>query len=191
MRAFLETPAVRRLLPCLPATEHHFRGTFPLGPARGSFGDRYVLIGDAAGLVRPFKGKGINSAVITGLRGARTCLEAGISGEAFAGFYAGCRDLTGDLWYGRLVRALALVLSRGGGLDPLLALARENAAVRRALYLSVSGEETYRNIARGAARAKVILPGIGAMLRPLLGRRRHRGTPASLQQDAPPPEGPS
>lgn len=164
MRAFLESPPVQRLLPRLPPIEHHFKGTFPLGPARGGFGDRYVLIGDAAGLVRPFKGKGINSAILTGVRAASTCLDLGISADAFADFFEGCADLTGDLWYGRLARALALALSKGGALDPLLALARENPAVRRALYLCVSGEDTYRNIARGALRKDVILPGLGALL---------------------------
>ncbi len=188
VQAFLELPAVRRLLPRLPPVEHHFKGTFPLGPTRGSFGDRYVLIGDAAGLVRPFKGKGINSAIITGLRAARTCLAVGISAEAFAKFYEACRDLTGDLCYGPLASALALAVSKGRALDPVLVLARENAAVRRALYLCASGEETYWNIVRGALRKDVILPGMGAVLRSLVGWRRSSMGTGAGQPDRQPPE---
>ena len=39
-------------------TLDYHRGCFPVKPAKHLFGDRYVTIGDAAGLIRPFKGKG-------------------------------------------------------------------------------------------------------------------------------------
>ncbi len=57
-----------------------------------------------------------------------------------------------------------LALAKGGALDPVLALARENAAVRRALYLCVSGEETYRKIVRDALRTDAILPEVNVEL---------------------------
>jgi len=87
MQVFLELPQIRELLPDHYEVEDYFKGSFPIGPAKRSFGDRYVIIGDAAGLVRPFKGKGIYSAILTGIRAARTILEGGLSREAFEGFY--------------------------------------------------------------------------------------------------------
>ena len=89
-----------------------------------------------------------------------------------------------------LVRPIALALSKRFALDPVLALARENAAVRRALYLCVSGEDTYRNIVRGALRRDMILPGLGAMLRSLLGRARYAAAMGAGQPGGSPPQDP-
>jgi len=146
MDAFLELPTVRSLLPPTPHTDY-FKGRFPIGLAKRSFGDRYVLIGDAAGLVRPFKGKGINSALTTGRIAAETLLQEGLSRTALAQFYRRCHELTGDLWYGRLMRRLAH-LSAHLSLDPILRLARQEPRLRQLLFDCVSGQETYRNIVR-------------------------------------------
>ncbi len=58
MNSFLDLPVVRRALPNLDdagvydANDLRFyRGRFPCSLARGYYGDRYVLVGDAAGLV--------------------------------------------------------------------------------------------------------------------------------------------
>lgn len=156
MQAFLQLPQVRKLLPERYEIKDYFKGTFPLGPARRSFGDRYVTVGDAAGLVRPFKGKGIYSAVLTGLRAAKTILEVGISREAFRHFYGECSELTRDVWYGRLVRILTLLLSKHLSFDPLIAMAKQDADVKQALYLAVSGHESYRNILLKYLRPKLV-----------------------------------
>lgn len=146
MEAFLALPRVRALLPARLHTDY-FKGRFPIGLARRSFGDRYVLIGDAAGLVRPFKGKGINSALFTGRLAAETLLREGTSRAALAQFYRRCHELTGDLWYGRLMRRLAH-LSAHLSLDPILRLAQQEPRLRQLLFDCVSGRETYRNIVR-------------------------------------------
>ena len=170
MQAFLDLPPMHRLLPPDRPMEDCFKGAFPVGPARGAYGDRYVTIGDAAGLVRPFKGKGITSAALTGIRAARTILDVGISAEAFRQYYTACADITQDLWYGRAIRQLAHLLSKHLGLDPILQQARRDAALHRALYLCVSGQDTYRNIARASLRPGLVAGCIGSVLR-CLGRR--------------------
>jgi flavin-dependent dehydrogenase len=71
MSRFLDLPAVKQVLPRgedLPSPRSkpnangfgYFMGRFPISVADNYCGDRYVVVGDAAGLVRPFKGKGVN-----------------------------------------------------------------------------------------------------------------------------------
>jgi flavin-dependent dehydrogenase len=156
MQAFLQLPQVVRLLPRDKAVESYYKGAFPVGPARGPFGDRYVTIGDAAGLVRPFKGKGITSATLTGIRAASTILRLGVSEQAFRQYYAACADITQDLWYGRAIRHLARLVSKRLSLDPILQQARRDADLQRALYLCVSAQDTYRNIVRNSLRLRLL-----------------------------------
>ena len=89
MKKFLNQPEVRGLLPNFPGnledypTDLQFyKGRIPRSLARGYYGDRFVVVGDAAGLVRAFKGKGVTTAVITGIRAAETILQHGISAWA-------------------------------------------------------------------------------------------------------------
>ncbi len=82
----------------------YFKGKFPTLPAKAPYGRRYVMIGDAAGLNRPFKGKGINSAVITGIRAAEAIVKHGCSVTAFKEYLASCAELTQDIPYGRILR---------------------------------------------------------------------------------------
>jgi len=145
MTAFLVRWA-SRLLPPACDIQGSFKGSFPLGPARCLYGDRYVVLGDASGLVRPFKGKGINAAIEAGWLAARTMLTAGVSRQAFDGFARGRQHLTGDLWYGRLVRWLAGIASHWGLLTPFLVEARRDANLRQSLFDCVSGRTSYRAI---------------------------------------------
>jgi flavin-dependent dehydrogenase len=156
MEAFLQLPQVVRLLPRDKAVESYYKGSFPVGPARGPFGGRYVTIGDAAGLVRPFKGKGITSATLTGIRAASTILDLGVSEQALRHYYAACADITQDLWYGRAIRLLARVVSKRLSLDPILQQARRDADLQRALYLCVSAQDTYRNIVHNSLRLRLL-----------------------------------
>ena len=146
MRGFLALPQVRELVSVEPEPERLYKGNFPVGLARGFYGDRFVVIGDAAGLVRPFKGKGITSAFLTGGYAAQTMLDAGISRAAFRGFAQACAEITGDMLYGRLVRRLAWLTSHGFSLDPALRLAARDSTLRDILFDCVSGRDTYRHI---------------------------------------------
>jgi len=110
MDQFLKLPAVKKVLPdnlndILPHL-YYFKGKFPTLPAKGICGDRYVLVGDAAGLNRPFKGKGINSAIVTGIRAAEVIVDKGISKEAFQEYLRRCSDLIDDIPYGKILRFL-------------------------------------------------------------------------------------
>jgi flavin-dependent dehydrogenase len=143
---FLRLPAVRGLLRCDPDPEDYFKGTFPVGLARRPFGNRYVTIGDSAGLVRPFKGKGVNSAIVTGHLAALTLLDHGVTEQAFARFWLQCDEFVRDVAYGKLVRRAAGFLSHGLSMQPVLDLARKDAGFRQILYDCVSGRETFRHI---------------------------------------------
>jgi len=132
-----------------PNDFRYFKGRFPISVARGFYGNRYVTIGDAAGLVRAFKGKGINSACLTGLWAAQAILTAGISANAFEHSYGrDCQEILSDIPYGRLVRQMVINASRLRLIDPALALAENHPALRRALFDAVSGHQPYRTIFR-------------------------------------------
>ncbi|MFQ6108304.1 MAG: NAD(P)/FAD-dependent oxidoreductase [Candidatus Aminicenantales bacterium] len=148
MDQFLRLPAVRRALPknadeLLPHL-YYFKGKFPTAPALGFFGDRYVLVGDAAGLNRPFKGKGINSAIITGIRAAEVMVEYGISREAFQEYQKRCSDLMADMPYGKALRWLMIQCAKYDLLDNIFEEAKKEPLLRKAFFNIVSGQETYK-----------------------------------------------
>lgn len=130
-----------------PKDFRYFKGRFPISVAKNFYGDRYVTIGDAAGLVRAFKGKGINSACLTGLWAARTILAIGFSARAFEQSYVrDCSEILCDIPYGHFVRHLAINASRLWQVDRVLALAEDHPALRRALFDAVSGHRSYSAI---------------------------------------------
>jgi flavin-dependent dehydrogenase len=171
MHAFLRRDAVRAVLPRLEEARGEgdlafFKGRFPISPSRAFYGDRWVVVGDAAGLVRPFKGKGVTSALQTGARAARTMLRDGISGRAFREYHRACRDITDDIPYGKAMRAVATRLRGWGLLDYVVALAERDAHLRRALFGAVSAQRTYRAIVHDLSSPRWIartLPRLVAM----------------------------
>jgi len=169
MDAFLSLPEVKEHLPEFNRDEmFYYEGRFPTAPARNPFGYRYVTAGDATGWMRPFKGKGINVAIVTGIKAAETMLEFGINREAFENYANSCRELLDDYIYGSGVRLLckygpSLVLTH------LIELAKVNPSIYEALYNSVSGQETYKNI-------------IKSMFKPVLIRKMAQGVIKSYLQ---------
>jgi flavin-dependent dehydrogenase len=162
MDRFLRSPAVQAVLPCLEDAQEerdlrYFKGRFPFSTARAFSGDRYVIVGDAAGLVRPFKGKGVNSALLTGAWAAQTMLTAGISARGFREYLRLCRDITDDLPYGKAMRALAINMSKWHLLNTVIALAEQDARLRHALFDSVSAHSTYRAIVHEMLDARWLL----------------------------------
>ena len=149
---FLHYEPMRRNLP--PTDHHHptqandlryFRGSFPVSVARHFYGDRYVIMGDAAGLVRAFKGKGINSACLTGIWAARCMMRTGISRQAFASdFKQACAEILDDIPYGQMTRRLVTMMQRLDLVDALLAVAEGEPRLRQALFQAVSGHSPYR-----------------------------------------------
>ncbi len=148
MDKFLNLLSVRRALPdnlddILPDL-YYFKGRFPTLPAKGVFGNRYVMIGDAAGLNRPFKGKGINSAVITGIKAAEAIINHGISKEALNKYLKSCSELSCDIPYGKTLRFLTNQCSKHGLLDSIIETAKKEKVLRNAFFNIVSGQETYK-----------------------------------------------
>lgn len=161
MDKFLNLSYVRKALPenlddCLPHL-YYFKGKFPTLPARGVFGDRYVMIGDAAGLNRPFKGKGINSAVITGIKAAEVIINRGISKSAFHHYLKECCELTDDIPYGKILRFLTIQSKKYGLLDGVLETAKEEQLLRRAFFSIVSGQETYKKTWKETRNFKLLI----------------------------------
>jgi len=153
MDYFLQGPAHQLLAfadrerPRNPKDYRYFKGRFPISVAKNFYGDRYVTIGDAAGLVRAFKGKGINSACLTGLWAARAIMTAGISARAFRDSYVrDCQEILCDIPYGHLVRQVVINASRLRQVDRVLSLAEHHPALRQALFDAVSGHRPYRAI---------------------------------------------
>jgi flavin-dependent dehydrogenase len=116
------------------------------------------VVGDAAGLVRAFKGKGVNSACLSGLWAAESMLMYGISREAFAeGYGQACAETVADLPYGRAVRLLTIVGANQHLLDPLIDVAQHEPILRAALFDAVSGHRSYRAIVGELLRPAVAI----------------------------------
>jgi flavin-dependent dehydrogenase len=171
---FFLSHCAARLVPPACDIQGAFKGSFPLGPARRLYGNRYLVLGDAAGLVRPFKGKGINAAIEAGWLAAQTMLGRGISGAAFEEFAISRRHLIGDLHYGRLVRWLTRLISRLSLLGPFIAEARRDVDLRQELFDCVSGRTTYRDVVLRRSNLR-LAPRMVAKCAMALIFRRNRG----------------
>jgi flavin-dependent dehydrogenase len=164
MDAFLMDPDVRKVLPCLenagrfdPNDLRYFKGRFPRGLAQNFTGDRFVMVGDAAGLVRAFKGKGVNSAIQTGVRAAQTILHAGISARAFQTYLTANLDIIHDLPYGQIMRRLTILAARSGLMDSVLRAAEKDTRLYQALFNAVSAYRPYQEVFREAFAPSSIL----------------------------------
>jgi flavin-dependent dehydrogenase/ribosomal protein S18 acetylase RimI-like enzyme len=168
---FLKLEEVQNLLPDFdPGGINYYEGRFPSAPARGAYGHRYALVGDATGWLRPFKGKGINTAIVTGLRAAEAMLEHGVSRRAFQHYARACADLLGDYRYGVMVRRMMLM----GALlflDPMIDVGKTDPLMYDALFNSVSGHDSYRNIISRSLKPRLVRK---VAVRVLRGVRKHR-----------------
>lgn len=156
MDEFLSHPNVKGYLPPYKNLVY-YKGSFPISPAKHFYQDRFVCVGDAGGLIRPLKGKGINSAILTGMRAAHIMLEVGISKEAFHRYYQMCHDLIDDAQYGKALRYLCNLSLRLNLLDALVELSKKDLILYRAFYNIVSGHETYTNIVKQSLDFKFAL----------------------------------
>ena len=163
MRAFLEMPEVRNVLSGKGKSNNiqdgsisFYKGRFPRSLARGYYGNRYVMVGDASGLVRAFKGKGATTAMLTGIRAADTIINHGISSHVFHYHYRNAnQDIIQDLPYGRGMRLVTLAMSNFGLMGIVLRAARKSPALRSALFGAVSGHTSYREVLGQVLRPNV------------------------------------
>jgi flavin-dependent dehydrogenase len=165
MLEFLNQPEVCALLPDSAAAPvdylsdiPFYKGRIPRSQARRYFGDRYVVVGDAAGLVRAFKGKGVTTAVITGIRAAETILQQGISEWAFQNYYyTSNMDIIRDLPYGQVMRYFTIFLARTRLLDPVIRAARQSPQLQSALFDAASAHAPYGQVIKQSFNLKIIL----------------------------------
>jgi len=156
MFSFLSLDIVRDHLPPLNRDSLEvYRGKFPGKPARGATGDRYLVVGDATGWMRPFKGKGINLAIHTGILAAETIVENGIGSASFKRYEERTRELREDYGYGTWMRHLCKAGEIAGTLGTVLSMAKVDQGVHDALFNAVSGHDSFRNIFRQYARPRV------------------------------------
>src|SRR3990167_7702650 len=149
MDSLLDLPEVRRLLPGFKREDlHYYSGKFPTCPAKNPYGDRYVMVGDATGWIRPFKGKGINTAIFTGLKAAETIIHYGISKRALENYTSNCKELADDFIYGLVVRYMTKLACRTGLFKVLMLMAQIDPQMYDAFYNAVSGQDSYKNIIR-------------------------------------------
>ncbi len=150
MDNFLLLPQVNKVLPSNFAIQRHElvyrRWQFPTAPAKNLFGDRYVMVGDAAGIIRAFKGKGINIACSTGVRAAEVMMDVGISKVAFKDYVKTFSDITNDLPYGKIVKLFATISAHMGLFSSLIKIAKEDKVLRIALFNSVAGSKMFKRI---------------------------------------------
>ena len=128
--------------------ERFFKGKFPNSPAKRICGDRYIIIGDAAGLLRPFKGKGVTAACKSGICAAHTIMHCGISRGALSEFYRQMDEVVRDRAYGKVMRNVANFCARWRLTDSVLWLASTNENLRRMLFFSITGQRSFRRIVK-------------------------------------------
>ena len=173
MESFLAWPVLRKVLeghvldqPGQAGDLRFYKGRFPRSLAQNGFGDRYVTIGDAAGLVRAFKGKGVTSAMQTGVRAAHALLEGGLSGSALARHYETAnQDIIRDLPFGQVMRWTTVWLAQTGLLDTVVRAAKHSPHLRRALYGAASGHAPYREVLKDSLTPASLAAIVSAMIR--------------------------
>ncbi|NJD61190.1 MAG: hypothetical protein FIA93_00530 [Deltaproteobacteria bacterium] len=157
MFAFLSTDVVRDHLPPFSIDEQEiYRGKFPGAPARGAVGEGYLTVGDATGWLRPFKGKGINMAIETGILAAESMAQRGLSAASFRRYEEVTRPLREDYAYGTWMRNLCKAGDVMGMLGTVLSMAKVDQGMHDALFNAVSGHDSFKNIFRRYARPSVL-----------------------------------
>jgi flavin-dependent dehydrogenase len=173
MKKFLTLPEVLKVLPNCEGEDgfntvdlQFYKGRIPRSLAKGYYGDRYVLVGDAAGLVRAFKGKGVTFGAITGIRAAETILQHGISEQAFYEHYCSAnKELIQDLPYGQVMRYFTIFLAQNHLLDPVLRAAKQKPLLQSALYDAVSAHAPFRHVIQQSLHMDVILDVLRAWIK--------------------------
>ncbi len=162
MDKFLRYPPIKEILPSNFNRDDnelmYFKGRFPLRVSKGFYGDRYVVVGDASGLLRPFKGKGVNMSIVTAIEAARTMMMNGISRQAFDTSYRSkCREVIEDIPYARALRWLSIKSSRLMLLDTVIDLAKKDHLLENALFDCVSAHKSFKKIFSETRNTKLIL----------------------------------
>jgi flavin-dependent dehydrogenase len=160
MKEFLALPQLARLLP----TEYSekgldvfYTGRFPTSPAANFYADNMVVIGDASGMLRPFKGKGVNSAILGAIAATQTIMNHGPTAQNFHDYYlAAFSEITDDIQYARAARFLTNLMANIGAIDSLIVLAKHAPTIQHALTSALSGANPYKAIIKEIVRDPTI-----------------------------------
>ncbi len=161
---FLRIPVVQRFLAGANLNQRRWYEEFPTSPARHFARDRIVTVGNASGLLRPLKGKGINTGILMGLRAAETMMDVGISEQAFDDLYRSCRDITSEYKYGLFLRWLYRTVRRLRRMHVVIDIAAREPQLAWVFHGMVSGEGSYRQLVRKTALRPLLLARIAAGL---------------------------
>ncbi len=143
---------------------------FNLLSAEGVTGNQYFTVGDATGWLRPFKGKGINMAIETGILAADKMIEHGISVASFRRYEEAARPLRDDYAYGTWMRNLCKMGEIAGTLGTVISMAKFDQRIHDALFNAVSGHDSFKNIFKAYAKPSVLVD----VVRNYLMERRRR-----------------
>jgi flavin-dependent dehydrogenase len=147
---FLTQEDVKKYIPGLePDPSRVYKGKFPSSPAKGVTGSNYIVVGDATGFLRPFKGKGITMAVQTGIYAADSILRDQLAGAGLNGYTGKCKELMKDYIYGSAVKMLTRVAQKSGTLGTIIEASKLNRPLYEGLFNSVSGNDSFKNIFKG------------------------------------------
>jgi len=147
MDLFLNQPETKEILGEIEFKElDYFKGIYPIKPAKGVVGNRFVAIGDATGWIRPYKGKGINVAIETGTKAAEVVLNYGFSKKALMKYLDYFKPLKKDYIYGKIFRTLVIFSLRTGFIKEILKISKEDEKINESIYMAVSGEGKYKEV---------------------------------------------
>ena len=154
---FLDLPEVRDHIPEIDKERlSYFEGKFPTATAKNPFGNRYVILGNATGWLRPFKGKGINTAIITGINAADVIVRYGFSEAAFKEYVNKCKEFMKDYYFGSFVRHLTRFLTKTNLFFYLIELAKNDKIVYEALFNAVSAHKPFKEILKSLVNPGLI-----------------------------------
>ncbi|RMF94527.1 MAG: hypothetical protein D6734_07515 [Candidatus Schekmanbacteria bacterium] len=172
MDMFLMDKSVRNIIPKVDyGNLKYYSGTFPISYASGVYGDRYVIVGNATGWVKPFKSHGIDMALMTGVRAAEVIFNQGYSEDALSYYAHLCKDLVSDYYYGAMIRYLCTLGSNMRAIELFVRYSRDNRYFYDILYNTISGDKTYREIALNLLQMKLLKTMIPATLKSFFRRR--------------------
>ncbi len=163
---FLKIPEVRDHLPeFTPDLSQIFKGKFPSSPASGVTGPSYAIVGDATGFLRPLKGKGITTGVMTGIFCADTILEHFVEKVPMTKYEKLCRELVSDYAYGSFIKIITKGADRLGLLGSIVETSKVNREVYEGLFNAVSGHDSFKNIVLSNFNLKTIMSAVKLNMR--------------------------
>ncbi|HJW85133.1 MAG TPA: hypothetical protein VJ440_00675 [Candidatus Brocadiaceae bacterium] len=101
-------------------------------------------------------------------------MDTGISEKAFQTYLNSFREVIQDLPYANAVRKAVVWGANYGLLMPVIRMANTHAALKKALFDSVSGKRSYRNIIMDTTSVTLLLKTAVAITRWLVKRLREK-----------------